>query len=108
MLRAAGLERPRLKLIPLFRLGREQQRSGDYGAGDTLLGLPRESFDPARLQCSRGRAVTSRGVFVCPLLVDEPRARMGQRLGDALGPFELRHGACFTCWTTGMSCGNFR
>jgi len=106
MLRAAGLRRPRLKVIPMFRLGRERARSGDYRAEESLADLPPEAFDPSRLQCSRGRAVTSRGVFVCPLLVDEPAGAMSDRLTGSLRPFELSHGACFTCWVTGMSCGN--
>ena len=106
MLRAAGLSRPRLKVIPMFLIGRERQRTRGYRGEESLRDLPAESFDPGRLQCSRCRAVTSQGVFVCPLLVDEPGGRMGDRLGDAVRPFELRHGACFTCWTTGMSCGN--
>jgi hypothetical protein len=50
--------------------------------------------------------VTSRGVFVCPLLVDEPAALLGERLGRALESFPLRHGACYTCYLTGMTCGN--
>ena len=52
------------------------------------------------------RAVTARGVYVCPLLVDEPDGRMGDTLAAALGPFELRHGACYTCYVTGMTCAN--
>lgn len=106
MLRARGVARPRLKVLPLFRLGRETGRSGDYGALETLAGLPAEAFDPERLQCGSSRAVTSEGVFVCPLLVDEPAARMGDTLAETLRPFELRHGACFTCHVTGMTCGN--
>jgi hypothetical protein len=38
--------------------------------------------------------------------VDEPGGRMGDRLADALGPFTLAHGACFTCYVTGMTCAN--
>jgi len=106
MLRAAGIARPRLKVLPLFRLGREVGLHRGYEATETLAGLPADGFDPARLQCGSGRAVTSRGVFVCPLLVDEPGARMGSRLTDALGGFTLRHGACYTCQVTGMTCGN--
>lgn len=106
MLRAAGLSRPRLKLLPMFRLGREVERTGGYAPAESLLDLPAASFDPGRLQCHSCRAVTSRGVFVCPLLVDEAGARMGGRLDQALGPFELRHGACYTCYATGMTCGN--
>lgn len=106
MLRSAGVERPRLKVLPLFRLGREALRSRGYGEAETLAGLPRAAFDDRRLQCGSCRAVTARGVFVCPLLVDEPGARLGDRLASALGPFSLRHGACYTCYLTGMSCGN--
>ncbi len=50
--------------------------------------------------------MSSRGVHVCPLLVDEPGGRMGSQLSETLGPFELSHGACYTCYVTGMTCGN--
>jgi AdoMet-dependent heme synthase len=106
MLRVAGLARPRLKTLPMFRIGREVERTRPYAAAETLRDLPPEAFDAHRLQCSAGRAVTSRGVFVCPLLVDEPRGRMGARLAEAMGPHRLTHGACTTCYATGMSCGN--
>jgi MoaA/NifB/PqqE/SkfB family radical SAM enzyme len=105
MLREAGLSRPRLKVLPLFRLGRETERGRAYEPAESLLGLGSD-FDPHRLQCGTCRAVSSRGVFVCPLLVDEPDGRMGERLDRTLGPFVLRHGACHTCWVTGMTCGN--
>jgi uncharacterized Fe-S cluster-containing radical SAM superfamily protein len=106
MLRAEGIRSPRLKVLPMFRLGRESERTHGYGASETLASLPAEAFDPARLQCGSSRAVTSQGVFVCPLLVDEPRARMGATLAEAAGGFALGHGACHTCWVTGMTCGN--
>ena len=106
MLRAAGIARPRLKLLPLFRLGRAAALGRGYRDAVTLAGLRPEAFDPERLQCGRCRAVTSQGVFVCPLLVDEPGGRMGDRLDQALGGFTLRHGACTTCWITGMTCAN--
>jgi AdoMet-dependent heme synthase len=101
----AGVERPRLKVLPFFRLGRESSRTRGYAPGESLAGLG-EAFDPAVLPCGGCRAVTSRGVFPCPLLVDEPGARMGARLDEALGPIALSHGACFTCWVTGSTCGN--
>ncbi len=106
VLRAAGVERPRLKILPLFKLGREAGRGGGYAPDETLAGLPPDRFDPGRLQCGGCRAVTSQGVFVCPLLVDEPAARMGALLAESLRPFTLRHGACFTCYVTGMTCAN--
>jgi len=106
MLHDAGIARPRLKLLPMFQLGREVARSRGYEPAETLIGLPPAAFDPHRLQCSGCRAVTSRGVFVCPLLVDEPGGRMAGSLDRALGPFALRFGACYTCHVTGMTCGN--
>ena len=106
MLRAAGLTRPRLKVLPMFQLGREAGRTRGYLPIETLADLPEVAFDPNRLQCSACRAVTSQGVFVCPLLVDEPVGRMGARLDETLGPFMLSHGACHTCYVTGMTCAN--
>jgi len=64
--------------------------------------LAREEAE--NLQCSSCRMVTSRGVYVCPILIDEPRARMGTSLGDTLRPFELRYSACFTCHEYGVTC----
>ncbi len=106
MLKREGIAHPRLKVLPMFRLGRETERTREYAETETLALLPPEAFDPARLQCGHCRAVTSRGVFVCPLLVDEPDAHMGDSLAASTGEFELRHGACHTCWVTGMTCGN--
>jgi sulfatase maturation enzyme AslB (radical SAM superfamily) len=106
MLRAAGVSRPRLKVLPMFLLGRETERTRGYQSVETLAGLPAEAFDPHRLQCSSCRAVTSQGVFVCPLLVDEPGGRMGSRIDGTLGAFTLAHGACYTCYVTGMTCAN--
>lgn len=106
MLAREGVRVPRLKVLPMFRLGRETERTRGYAAAETLATLPPEAFDPHRLQCGSCRAVSSQGVFVCPLLVDEPGGRMGDTLAAAAGPFPLRHGACHTCWLTGMTCAN--
>lgn len=105
-LRAEGLAHPRVKVLPMFKLGREADRVGAYGERDTLALLPADAFDPLRLQCGSCRVVTSQGVFVCPLLVDEPAARMGATLAESQRGFSLAHGACHTCWVTGMTCAN--
>jgi hypothetical protein len=31
---------------------------------------------------------------------------MGESLAETRGPFALIHGACYTCYVTGMTCGN--
>ncbi len=106
VLRAEGVRVPRLKLLPMFQLGREAARTGRYPAAHTLASLPRAAFEPHRLQCGSCRAVTSRGVFVCPLLVDEPGGHMADTLAASARPFALAHAACATCWLTGMTCAN--
>jgi uncharacterized Fe-S cluster-containing radical SAM superfamily protein len=103
---AEGIAAARLKLLPLFTLGREVTRPGHAAPLPALATLPPEAFDPHRLQCGSCRAVTSRGVFVCPLLVDEPGGRMGDTLADSTRAFPLTHAACSTCWATGMTCAN--
>ena len=60
--------------------------------------------DAAALQCSSCRMITSRGVYVCPILIDEPEARMGETLAETLRPFPLKYGACHTCWVDGVTC----
>jgi hypothetical protein len=48
--------------------------------------------------------VTDQGVWVCPILVNEPDGRMGESLADALGAYPLAHSACWTCHVYGVSC----
>jgi molybdenum cofactor biosynthesis enzyme MoaA len=104
LLRGLGVSRPRLKILPLYKLGAEAERDGGYADWQRLRASehPGETFE--HLQCSSCRMVTSRGVWVCPILVNEPTARMGERLSDTLRPFPLAHGACWTCHTAGVSC----
>jgi molybdenum cofactor biosynthesis enzyme MoaA len=103
-LNGLGLERPRLKVLPLLRLGAEAARSRPYEPAETLRGVTLGTADVDALQCSSSRTVTARGVYVCPILLDFPEARMGDTLGATLRPFELGHAACHTCHTQGLSC----
>jgi uncharacterized Fe-S cluster-containing radical SAM superfamily protein len=144
LLGGLGLTRPRLKVLPVFKIGAEAKRAGGYeswqrlrdgelplAAPDAIAALappaaplasaapgvppasaaPPLSAAPAteaarwdHLQCSSCRMVTDQGVWVCPILVNEPAARMGETLADALGNYPLRHAACWTCHVHGVSC----
>ncbi|HET9317714.1 MAG TPA: radical SAM protein [Vicinamibacteria bacterium] len=103
-LRAIGLDRPRLKVMPLLRLGVEERRTRAYGPGETLRGTALSAEDVDALQCSSSRMVTSRGVYVCPILLDFEAARLADSLAGSLRPFELEHPACHTCHVEGLSC----
>ncbi len=99
-----GLPRPRLKILSLFRIGAEEQRLRAYETWESLQGRALTGGEAEKLQCSSCRMVTSRGVYVCPILIDEPSARMGESLAETLRPFELAHAACFTCHEYGVTC----
>jgi molybdenum cofactor biosynthesis enzyme MoaA len=104
LLRAMGIEKPRLKILPVFRIGAEAERGGAYESWQRLRegDAPEGSWD--HLQCSTCRMVTGQGVWVCPILVNEPAARIGESLADTLGGFPLEHPACWTCHAFGVSC----
>jgi MoaA/NifB/PqqE/SkfB family radical SAM enzyme len=103
-LRQCGLEQPRLKVMPLLRLGAETTRSRAYAEWESLGGRTLTPEEAEALQCSSCRMVTSRGVYVCPILIDFPGARMSATLAGALRPFDLSYAACFTCHEQGLSC----
>ncbi|MBE0602868.1 MAG: hypothetical protein IH611_04460, partial [Deltaproteobacteria bacterium] len=58
------------------------------------------------LLCSTARMATSRGVWACPILVNETSARMGDDLRSSFRPFPLAYGACSTCLRHGAVCAN--
>lgn len=102
LLREQGVAKPRLKILPVFRIGAEAERGGAYRDWQRLRREDAERWD--HLQCSDSRMVTSRGVWVCPILVNDPAARMGADLADALRPYPLAHQACWTCHVEGATC----
>jgi MoaA/NifB/PqqE/SkfB family radical SAM enzyme len=105
-LRRLGYERPRLKILPTLRLGAETARTHGYEETERVTVEMLRDFDLAQLICEHSRIVTDRGVYVCPILIEEPRARLGDSLADSLGSFAIDHGACSTCYQHGAICSN--
>ncbi len=104
-LRTSGYQRPRIKVLPSLPLGRELDRVP--GASDELLSEDMlQDFDRGLLMCSNTRLVTDRGVWVCPLLVEKPDARLGTTLEASNSEYKLSHHACMTCYHYGTICGN--
>jgi molybdenum cofactor biosynthesis enzyme MoaA len=106
VLRRAGYERPRLKVLPTLRLGAEEQRTGGYLPDERVTREMLEGFDRSQLVCHHSRIVTDRGVHVCPILIESPDSVLGQTLAEAHRPFTLLHGACYTCYQYGAICAN--
>jgi AdoMet-dependent heme synthase len=106
-LKAAGYARPRIKVLPALPLGRELERSAGLAADDGLLTEEMlDIFVRDLLMCSNSRLVTDRGVWVCPLLVEKPDARLGNSLEDAVPEYMLAHHACVSCYQYGTICSN--
>lgn len=105
ILKDLGLERPRLKWIPPFRIGREARRGRGYDAWEMLT--EEDVAHPEtylKLQCGTSRTVTSNGVWPCPILINEPEYRLGDDVEGSLGPHRVDHAACHTCYVEGFSC----
>jgi MoaA/NifB/PqqE/SkfB family radical SAM enzyme len=97
-----GVDRPRVKIMPVFGLGR-QPASGEAPLTEEDL----EGFDRSVLQCADARVVTSTGVYACPILAGLPGARLsGGGLAESFTAAPLYHSACVTCRRTGMTCRN--
>jgi AdoMet-dependent heme synthase len=103
--RSLGLSRPRVKFLPLLRIGREEKRTHGYSADELdVLGMPLLPESEERLVCASGRLATAHGVLTCPILLDAPDARMGATLRESLAPVRLAWSACRTCIAEGLTC----
>jgi uncharacterized Fe-S cluster-containing radical SAM superfamily protein len=102
---ANGIDKPRLKMIPVFAIG---QLEGTVPLPQYVTSNMLEGFNSSTLQCTSSRVVADGGVYACPLLVGAPQARLStDSLADALQPCTLYHTACHTCYVTGMTCANY-
>lgn len=97
-----GLRRPRVKFLPLLRIGREPRRTRGYAEDEVVRELAPGA--EAAVQCASSRLATEEHVLTCPILLDAPEARLGRSLMDAARPIRLRWAACHTCVVEGLSC----
>lgn len=102
--RSRGIDKPRLKFLAPFKIGREERRDGGYEEWERLVEGDLSAEDAASLQCSSCRMVTSEGVFPCPILIEHEDARMGDTLEEGLEDIELKHQACYTCHVDEVTC----
>jgi sulfatase maturation enzyme AslB (radical SAM superfamily) len=106
MLKDLGYARPRIKILPTLRIGAETQRQRGYAEDERVTPAMLEGYDQNLLVCNHSRMVTDRGVFVCPILIETPEARLGATLAEAQRPFAIKQQACYTCYQYGALCSN--
>lgn len=99
---AEGVRKPRVKILPVFGVGRLEGRDTER-----LTEAALEGFDRAQLQCAETRVIAADGVYACPILAGQPGARLSAGdLEASFRPAPLYHPACLTCHQTGMTCRN--
>jgi sulfatase maturation enzyme AslB (radical SAM superfamily) len=102
--RDLGVRQPRVKFLPLLRIGREELRTHGYQDHGVAQSTPLLPEVESSLLCASGRIVTAQGVYTCPILIEHATARLGDRLADAARPIQLRWDACQTCVLDGLRC----
>ena len=70
----------RLKKLPLVLLGRCAELIRPYQKDERVTDQCLENYSLDNLQCATSRMVTSKGVFVCPILIADSKAWMGWTL----------------------------
>ena len=103
-LESLNISDPRIKILPEFLLGQLAVNTRNYFDHEHVTEKCFENYDITNLQCSTSRMATKTGVYVCPILVDNDKAKMGDTIEETLRPFPLAHSACYTCRITGMTC----
>ncbi len=104
--RSLGQQEPRLKILPPLLMGAMEKLDRPYQEHERVTDACFVNYPFENLQCSSGRMVTAEGVYVCPILIDEPGALMGQTIAETLKSFPLAYSACYTCRMQGLSCAN--
>ena len=106
-LESLNISDPRIKILPEFLLGQLAVNTRNYFDHEHVTEKCFENYDITNLQCSTSRMATKTGVYVCPILVDNDKAKMGDTIEETLRPFPLTHSACYTCRITGMTCKSY-
>lgn len=106
-LKENGCARPRLKILPSLKIGREIARDRGYDRYEMVTEAMLEGYDCSQLICSNSRIATDRGVFVCPILIESEDAYLGETLKEATKSYRLKQQACYTCYLYGAICSNF-
>jgi hypothetical protein len=101
-----GYRCPRIKLLPSLKIGQEALRDHGYSDHDYITKSMMAGYDSSQLICSNSRVVSTRGVHVCPILIDQSDSILGAQLSTAKKSFELRYQACLTCYRYGALCSN--
>ena len=93
---ALNMPQLRLKKLPLVLLGRCAELIRPYQESERVTEKCFDNYPIDNLQCATSRIVTSKGVFVCPILITDSKAWMGWTLKESMVPYIMESSACYT------------
>ena len=105
---ALNIPQLRVKKLPLILLGRCAELIRPYYENERITDKCFDNYSMDNLQCSTSRMITSKGVFVCPLLINDSNAWMGWTLKEAFRPYAMESPVCYTCRMSGLTKKNDR
>ena len=85
------------KIIAPIKLGEYAKNFGVYEENELVTNEKLEKVNSSKFDCASTRIVTSNGIFVCPILINDPRGKVGNTLADSSKQFFLEQNACYTC-----------
>ena len=106
VLRDAGGDRPRIKVLPALPLGRELTRIAGLQRDEVRHNRDARRLRPGSADVLEFASCHGPRRMGVPLLVEQPDAQLGMTLDEAGSSHELRHQTCVTCWRYGTICGN--
>ncbi|MCD8024719.1 MAG: hypothetical protein LUE64_04220, partial [Candidatus Gastranaerophilales bacterium] len=82
-----------------FEIGRINLKITPYFDSNpqTFRQLENEEVDPVMLDCKNSRIVTAKGVFSCPILCNDFRARSGYLIENCSKKISLDTEKCYKC-----------
>lgn len=86
-----------IKIIPAIKSGEFSKNYQAYGENDLVTGEMMQNKDTSLFDCASTRVVTEDGIYSCPMLVNDPRGKLGKTLFDSSKKVFLETSVCYTC-----------
>lgn len=86
-----------LKTIPVVKTGEYEKNFSGYGENELVTCENIENNSAKNFDCYNTRVIADDGVYVCPVLVNDPRGKVGETLSDSAPKFFMELNTCFSC-----------
>jgi len=86
-----------VKIIPAFKIGEFAKNFEKYEENELVTNEIVHTEEIHKCDCANSRVVTDNGIYSCPILVNDPRGKLGKTLVDSSKKVFLETSACYTC-----------